>query len=158
MPPSYINILNITQAAKSLHNEALELLGTIIDGKRLHAKGIYAILPANRSAGGEDVDVWGDEAQRESGAAPSAKFCMLRQQEVRDGKAPLLSLADFVAPREAGADHLGMFATSIFGAEELAAEFDAQLDDYNKIMAQVRAVLVWRPPLPPLFLCCVLFV
>jgi 5-methyltetrahydrofolate--homocysteine methyltransferase len=155
--PKIFNDETVGEAAKTLHGEALELLGTIVDGNKLHAKGIYAILPASRSAGGEDVDVWAAEAEREGGAAPAAKFCMLRQQEVRDGTAPLLSLADFVAPREAGADHLGMFATSIFGAEALAAEFDAQLDDYNKIMAQVRGVTraafrdvcVAVPVLPP---------
>tara|TARA_B110000902_G_scaffold250457_1_gene309654 strand:- start:223 stop:675 length:453 start_codon:yes stop_codon:yes gene_type:complete len=63
---------------------------------------------------------------------------MLRQQEIRETKDPLLSLADFVAP-PGEADHLGMFATSIFGAEVLAAKYDAELDDYNKIMSQALA-------------------
>jgi hypothetical protein len=50
-----------------------------------------------------------------------------------------LSLADFVAPREAGRDHLGMFVSSVFGCEELVAQYEAQNDDYNKILAQSLA-------------------
>ena len=66
---------------------------------------------------------------------------MLRQQEIIADKRPNLSLADFIAPRESGVpDYLGMFAvTAGIGAEELARQFEQDLDDYNAIMVKALA-------------------
>ena len=84
---------------------------------------------------GEDVDVWTNEARDDP---PAATFCMLRQQAEVEGQAHYLSQADFVAPRGAP-DHLGAFAVACFGAEALAAEHEANHDDYSKIMVQALA-------------------
>jgi 5-methyltetrahydrofolate--homocysteine methyltransferase len=48
----------------------------------------------------EDVEVYAphDEARSE----PLAKFCMLRQQQEKESDEPYLSLADFIAPKDAG--------------------------------------------------------
>jgi 5-methyltetrahydrofolate--homocysteine methyltransferase len=67
---------------------------------------------------------------------------MLRQQlckEVEDD--PYHSLADFVAPKASGAaDHMGMFACSIFGAAAHATRYgEEEHDDYKKIMMQALA-------------------
>jgi 5-methyltetrahydrofolate--homocysteine methyltransferase len=66
---------------------------------------------------------------------------MLRQQRARDDQAPTLCLADFVAPRESGVlDTVGAFAvTAGIGAEELAAGFEAENDDYQAIMGKALA-------------------
>ena len=48
------------------------------------------------------------------------------------------SLADFVAP-PGHRDHLGMFAVGVHGAERLAARYDAENDDYKKIMVAALA-------------------
>ncbi len=52
-----------------------------------------------------------------------------------------MRLADFIAPRDSGRqDYLGAFAVSTgFGADELAAKFDADHDDYNSIMVKALA-------------------
>jgi 5-methyltetrahydrofolate--homocysteine methyltransferase len=73
--------------------------------------------------------------------AEVARFPMLRQQMVRDENAPNLCLADFVAPRESGQrDYVGGFAvTGGLGAEELAAKFEADHDDYHAIMTKALA-------------------
>jgi len=66
---------------------------------------------------------------------------MLRQQmKTPDGK-PNRSLADLVAPVESGLrDFIGAFAvTSGIGADELAREFEAELDDYGSIMTKALA-------------------
>ncbi len=66
---------------------------------------------------------------------------MLRQQGVTaDGK-PNLSLADYVAPADAGVrDHLGAFAiTTGIGANELAKKFERDHDDYSSIMVKALA-------------------
>src|SRR5438552_10518804 len=66
---------------------------------------------------------------------------MLRQQWEREGQTSFRSLADYVAPVESGVkDYLGAFAvTAGVGAEELAARFKAEHDDYNEILAKALA-------------------
>ena len=49
-------------------------------------------------------------------------------------------MSDFIAPVASGkTDYIGIFCTSIFGADELAAHYKNQHDDYNAIMAQAIA-------------------
>jgi 5-methyltetrahydrofolate--homocysteine methyltransferase len=65
---------------------------------------------------------------------------MLRQQAAHDDSRPNRSLADFVAPVETGlADYVGGFAVGIHGADELAASFEADRDDYSAIMVKALA-------------------
>ena len=65
---------------------------------------------------------------------------MLRQQGAHDDSRPNRSLADFVAPAETGLeDHIGAFAVGIHGADELAATFEADGDDYSAIMVKALA-------------------
>jgi 5-methyltetrahydrofolate--homocysteine methyltransferase len=61
---------------------------------------------------------------------------MLRQQSDYGDSRPNRSLADYVAP---SGDHLGAFAVSIHGADELAARHEAEHDDYRAIMAKALA-------------------
>ena len=61
---------------------------------------------------------------------------MLRQQAERGDSRPNLSLADYVAPDR---DHLGAFAVAIHGADEAAARFEAEHDDYQAIMTKALA-------------------
>ncbi|HYM28026.1 MAG TPA: vitamin B12 dependent-methionine synthase activation domain-containing protein, partial [Steroidobacteraceae bacterium] len=64
----------------------------------------------------------------------------LRQQGKAD-KGPNRSLADFVAPEEAGLrDHLGAFAvTAGLGIEEHVARFERAHDDYSAILLKALA-------------------
>merc|ERR1719246_105774 len=66
------------------------------------------------------------------------KFCMLRQQAEKESEEAYFSQADFIAPR-GHKDHLGMFAVSCFGCDALVKKYEAENDDYNKIMAQALA-------------------
>ena len=61
---------------------------------------------------------------------------MLLQQTVKPSGRPNRCLADFVAPSD---DHLGGFAVAIHGASDLAARFEAELDDYRAIMVKALA-------------------
>jgi 5-methyltetrahydrofolate--homocysteine methyltransferase len=110
-------------AARELYDEATELLGEIVDGRLLSARGVFGFWPA-RSDGDDVVLVDG------------TRFCMLRQQSAYGDSRPNRSLADFVAP---AGDHLGAFAVSIHGADELAARFETELDDYRAIMVKALA-------------------
>ena len=51
-----------------------------------------------------------------------------------------MCLADFIAPKEAGPDYLGLFAvTAGLGVDELARQFKAAHDDYNAILTEALA-------------------
>ncbi|MCA9055210.1 MAG: cobalamin-dependent protein, partial [Planctomycetaceae bacterium] len=71
----------------------------------------------------------------------STVFPMLRQQWEREGQTEFRSLADYIAPAESGRqDYLGAFAvTAGIGCDELAAQFDADHDEYNSIMTKALA-------------------
>jgi len=133
--PKIFNDETVGSEAKKLHDDATRMLDEIVKNKTLQLKGCYGLYAANRSAGGEDVDVWSTE-DRSTPAA--ATFCMLRQQAEAESQAHYLSQADFVAPT-GSPDHLGMFAVSCFGAEAAAAAHEANNDDYSKIMVQALA-------------------
>jgi 5-methyltetrahydrofolate--homocysteine methyltransferase len=53
---------------------------------------------------------------------------------------PYYCLSDFVAPKESGIeDHVGLFAVSCLGAEELCKKYEKEHDDYNIIMVKALA-------------------
>jgi 5-methyltetrahydrofolate--homocysteine methyltransferase len=110
-------------AARELFDDAQRLLDRIVDERLLVARGVFGFWPA--SSEGDDVVV-GD-----------TRFCFLRQQTDYGDSRPNRCLADYVAPE---GDHLGAFAvTAGLGAEELAARFAAEHDDYHAIMAKALA-------------------
>jgi 5-methyltetrahydrofolate--homocysteine methyltransferase len=110
-------------AARELYDDAQELLDELEAGGLLQARGIYGYWPAR--ADGDDVAL--DEGTR---------FCFLRQQSAYGDSRPNRSLADYVS--EEG-DHLGAFAVSIHGADEVAAGAEADHDDYRAIMVKALA-------------------
>ena len=118
-------------AARELFENANELLDEICDGDLLRPSGVYGFWPAHA----EDDDI---VLTTEAG---EVRFPMLRQQAAFDDGRPNRSLADFVAPAGSGLqDHMGAFAvTAGIGAEELAARFEADDDDYGAIMAKALA-------------------
>jgi 5-methyltetrahydrofolate--homocysteine methyltransferase len=122
-------------AARELFENGRALLRKLIDGGELHARGVYGFWPA--WSDGDDLVLFDDESrQREV-----ARFPMLRQQRPNNDTDPCLCLADYVAPRASGVrDYVGAFAvTSGLGADEIAHRFEAELDDYNAIMAKALA-------------------
>jgi len=123
------------EQARQIFAEANVLLDRMIAEKLLTARGVYGLFPA--SAVGDDVVLYTDETRTKA----LEKFHFLRQQANREGAEPCRSLADFIAPQEAGlADHIGGFAvTSGIGLKELTDSFRAKHDDYNAIMAEAIA-------------------
>jgi 5-methyltetrahydrofolate--homocysteine methyltransferase len=122
-------------AARELYENGRAMLEKIIADGSLVARGVYGFWPA--ASEGDDIVVYAD-AERN---IERARFFMLRQQgQMGDGK-PNRSLADFIAPRDRGvADHLGAFAvTAGLGAEDLAARYERELDDYNAILVKSLA-------------------
>src|SRR5205823_2198249 len=102
----------------------------IVAGGLLRARGVYGFWPASSVA--DDIVVEDDNDS-------TVRFCFLRQQTAYGDSRPNRSLADYVAPAGAG-DHVGAFAvTTGLGADELAARFEAEHDDYRAIMAKALA-------------------
>jgi 5-methyltetrahydrofolate--homocysteine methyltransferase len=119
-------ILEQQPAARELFDDAQELLGEILRGRLLAARGVYGFWPA--SSDGDDIVVQNDNGTR---------FAMLRQQSAYGDSRPNRSLADYVAP---AGDHIGAFAvTAGHGLDELCARFEAEHDDYRSIIAKALA-------------------
>jgi len=135
--PKIFNDEAVGSEAKKLFDDALALMKIIIADKSMSLKGVVGLFPANQSEDGEDVHIYHDEEGR-SADTPIHTFCMLRQQAEKESEDPYLSQADFVAPK-GYKDHLGMFAVSCFGCDALVKKFEADNDDYSKIMAQALA-------------------
>jgi 5-methyltetrahydrofolate--homocysteine methyltransferase len=110
-------------AARELYADAQELLLEIEGQHLLRARAIHGYWPAR--ADGDDVVL-----------ADGKRFSFLRQQSAFDGNRPNRCLADYVAPE---GDTIGAFAIAIHGADELAARFEAERDDYRAIMTKALA-------------------
>jgi 5-methyltetrahydrofolate--homocysteine methyltransferase len=108
--------------AQALFDDATELLDEIVRDGLLQPRGVYGFWPA--AADGDDI------------VLDDTRFSLLRQQSAYGDSRPNRSLADYVAP---AGDHLGAFAVGVHGADELAARYQAELDDYRAIMVKALA-------------------
>jgi 5-methyltetrahydrofolate--homocysteine methyltransferase len=126
-------------AARELYGHARTLLDRIAADRLLTPRGVYGFWPAQSD--GEDIVVFAPDAQSPTPKAEACRFNMLRQQEQQPEGTPYLSLADFVAPRDAGlTDFVGAFAvTAGHGAADLVAAFERDHDDYHAIMVKALA-------------------
>ena len=124
----------VGEQASLVFVDAQAMLKVILEEKKLTAKGVYGIFPANQI---NDDDI---ELKDENGN-PLQTFLTLRQQAQKTKGAPNIALSDFIAPKESGkVDYMGAFCvTTGFGVDEWAAEFEAALDDYNSIMVKALA-------------------
>jgi len=95
----------------------------------------FDIFPANQ-VNDDDILV-----QSTTNNLQSLVFLTLRQQSQKTAGAPNIALADFIAPKETEIqDYIGCFCvTTGFGTQELANEFEKNLDDYNSIMVKALA-------------------
>jgi 5-methyltetrahydrofolate--homocysteine methyltransferase len=116
------------EVARDLFANANELLDMVVSDMSLSARGVYGFWPARTE---------GDDLVLDGGAV---RFPMLRQQAAHGDSRPNRSLADFVAPAEAGLDDfVGAFAVAIHGSDVLADRFAAEKDDYRSIMVRALA-------------------
>jgi 5-methyltetrahydrofolate--homocysteine methyltransferase len=118
--------------ARELFDEANTLLDQIIADGSFQARGAYGFWPAHSD--GDDILI--DSVGLGAGDRGSLRLPMLRQQTAKPAGRSNRCLADYVAP---AGDYLGGFAVAIHGAEDLAATFEAQQDDYRAIMAKALA-------------------
>jgi 5-methyltetrahydrofolate--homocysteine methyltransferase len=110
-------------AAKELYDDATALLERIVEERALQPRGVYGFWPVRSE--GDDVVL-----------ADGTRFHFLRQQSAYGDSRPNRSLADYVAPE---GDYVGAFAVAIHGADELAAGYEAEHDDYSAIIVKALA-------------------
>ncbi|REG89062.1 vitamin B12 dependent-methionine synthase activation domain-containing protein [Winogradskyella sediminis] len=146
----------VGEQATELFADAQVLLKRIFDEKLLKAKAIFGLFEAN-TVNDDDIEINIEECHRKrshevSNSAsqkegldcpqPSKfKFLTLRQQSKKSEGKPNLALADFIAPKATNKqDYIGCFCVSTgFGTAALAAQFEAEHDDYNSIMIKALA-------------------
>lgn len=133
--PKILNDPKQGEAARELFAHGRELLDEIIEKQWLNPRAVYGFWPARRDE--DDIVLYTEEDLSEE----VARFPMLRQQSIIANEKPNLSLADFVAPRDAEVpDYVGAFAlTSGIEADDLATRFQKDHDDYRSIMVKALA-------------------
>lgn len=114
--------------ATRLYNDAKRLLQQIIAEKWLTAKGVVGFWEAAKLSA-DTVEVKNQKSK--------IRLEFLRQQVKKAAGQPNLSLADFISPDKP--DFLGAFSVTIQGIEKHIKKFEANHDDYNKIILQALA-------------------
>ncbi|XP_070401461.1 methionine synthase [Nothobranchius furzeri] len=138
--PKIFNDKTVGTEARKIFDDAQKLLSHMIDCGDVKGRGLVGFWRAQSD--GDDIYVYEDDIRTGSGTKPHATFHGLRQQAEKDSSSsePYLCVSDFVAPVDSGvADYIGMFVVSVFGAEELSQQFQAQGDDYSSIMVKALA-------------------
>jgi len=123
------------EAATQLFEDAQAMLRQMIAENRLQARAVFGFWKAQSNA--DDIILSNDAGES------IATLHQIRQQtnKTQDENQPYLSLADFIAPVDSGKeDYIGAFAlTAGIGADELAAEYEKNGDDYSAIMVKALA-------------------
>jgi 5-methyltetrahydrofolate--homocysteine methyltransferase len=133
--PAILEDAVVGKQAQQVFADGQAMLKRLIEGRKLTANGVFALLPARRT-GPEDLTIFSDEGL----STPVLCWHGLRQQTEKPSGEFNKSLADYVAPIEAGCrDYLGCFAVCIQGADALAADYEAKGDDYNAILVKALA-------------------
>ncbi len=136
--PRILKDEKVGEAARSLFEDAQEMLKRIIDEKLLAPRAVIGFFPAN-SIGDDDWEIYADDAREEVRLVMHS----LRQQMARSGarERANFALADFLAPIESGLkDYVGGFAvTAGEGEANTMAAFEADHDDYSAIMFKALA-------------------
>ncbi|WP_193049239.1 methionine synthase [Pseudoalteromonas undina] len=122
----------VGEQAQSLFKDANDMLDELEKSGTLQPLGVIGLFPANRV--GDDIEIYTDETRKEL----LTTSCHLRQQTEKTDFANYC-LADYIAPKGTP-DYFGAFAvTGGLEEDDLANAFDAQQDDYNKIMVKAVA-------------------
>ena len=133
--PAILQDAAVGAEATKLFADAQAFLKKMIDGRWVRASGVCGLYPAARV--GDDIEIYRDASRREV----RLTWHNLRQQNQKPAGRANLSLADYVAPRDAGVpDWIGAFAvTAGLGIEKKLADFERAHDDYSAIMLKALA-------------------
>lgn len=131
----------VGKEAVKLFDDAQVLLKDICVHQKIKAEGLVGFFPAN--ANGDDVEIYHYDPQthEEDRSTLVSKLHFLRQQNKKAANLANLCLSDFIAPSASKVpDYVGAFiVTAGIQADELAASYEKDLDDYNSIMVKALA-------------------
>lgn len=122
----------VGKEASKLYNDANVLLDIIEKENWLQPKGVVGFWEA--ASQGDSIFIHNEKE--------TVELEHLRQQIQKAAGQPNLSLADFIKPKDQNStskDFIGAFAVTIHGIEPHIKNFEANHDDYNKIMLQALA-------------------
>ncbi len=130
--PEILDAEETGEQARSLFDDARQLLDRIVKGDLLRAAAVSGVFPAQSV--GDDIEILGSDDR-------SVTLFGLRQQFAKKNGKPNVCLSDFIAPKGSELhDYVGGFAvTAGLGLDELCRELEADLDDYGSIMAKALA-------------------
>jgi 5-methyltetrahydrofolate--homocysteine methyltransferase len=133
--PAILEDAVVGAKARELFEDAQNQLKDIVLNRRFTARAVYGFFPA--VSRGDDIVLYRD-ADRSS---ELTVLHTLRQQIHKPEGQFNHALADFIAPESSGVqDYIGLFAvTTGHGADEWAATFDKDHDDYASIMTKALA-------------------
>ncbi|MEX2468873.1 MAG: methionine synthase, partial [Pseudohongiellaceae bacterium] len=135
--PAILSDDTVGEVATELFNDARQMLDKIISEKLLTAKAVVGIWPAHRS-GRNDVEL----LQSNGSTKPLATLHFMRQQKSNGSQPGNLCLADYIAPEhdEGATDYIGGFVvTTGIGADELAAKYEKENNDYSALLVKALA-------------------
>ncbi len=112
----------VGKAATDLFNDAQIMLKKLIEEKTLKASAVFGLWPAS-TTNDDDIEVYKDQSRT---IVQSTLHHIRQQSSKNDAVTEMLSLGDFIAPKEANIDdYIGGFAvTTGIGVEKLAAEYE----------------------------------
>ncbi len=122
--------------AQKLFDDAKAMIADIIEYRWLKANAVIGFYPANQ-INDDDVVLYQDDSR----TSEKARLHFLRQQTRHKKDTPHFSLADFIAPKDAGVkDYIGLFAvTTGLNIEAQVKVFEANHDDYKALMLKAVA-------------------
>ena len=134
----------VGEQATELFADAQKMLDEVLKEKKLTAKAIFGLFPAN-TINDDDIELdviknasslSKNELSDQGSESENYIFRTLRQQLKRREGVPDYAIADFIAPKKSGRqDYVGCFCVSTgFGTDELAEQYRKDLDDYNSIL------------------------
>ncbi|MGV0751536.1 methionine synthase [Empedobacter brevis] len=120
--------------AKELYVDALAMLNKIEAENLAKPKAVYGLFKAN-TIDDDTIELFDEHDQK------IEEFNTLRQQAKKSKGQPNISISDFIAPKDSGIeDYIGAFAvTAGQEIEEVAKQYETNLDDYNSIMVKALA-------------------
>ena len=123
----------VGEEAQKLFKDAHKMLQEALDKNWLEVQVVFGFWEAYSID--DDIFIL-DESGQQIGVSHS-----LRQQTKKSSKAYNMSLADFIAPKSSDKkDYIGAFVvTAGKNIDEIAKEFENNLDDYNAIMIKAIA-------------------
>ncbi len=137
--PAILDDAVVGEQARKVYADGQAMLQKIIDGRWVTANAVLGLYPAN-SVNDDDIALYTDESRQQVAMTWHGLRQQTEKQQIEGVMRPSRCLADFVAPRGEGNDHVGLFAvTAGIGAEKRAAAFEAAHDDYSAIMLKSLA-------------------